>query len=215
LEVEGELVTSGGGVVLTPGSASTPADLAAAQAQQALVDSSLEKVRKAADSWRTGLLAVLALIGTLSVVKGRENFVDLAAPAPLLIGMCLGLALLAAAIGSYRAMRAAYGEPRQRRSSGVLLWDHQDATDAVRHLNAAKWDFFIALPAVALAVALAWYAPKAAGNPLALVRADDAGSPVCGELVSAGPLGITIKEDGSPKLIAFNDLRSLALTEDC
>jgi hypothetical protein len=207
--------TDSGGVILSPGDAATPEDLAAAQARQELLKTGLQNVRKAAESWRTGLVALLALIGTVSVVKGRESFTDLASPGPLLVGACLALALTAAAIGSYRTMRAAFGEPRQRETAGILYWDQQDATDAVSQLNAGKWDFFLALPALALAMALTWYAPESPPSPLALVRVDDGGTVVCGKLVRGTALGITVESDGSSKLVRFSNLRSLALTEEC
>lgn len=203
------------GVVLRPGGTATPDDLASALAIQDDLQHGLERVRKAADSWRTGLLAVLALIGTVTVVKGRESFASLAPVAQVLVGAALLLALLAGAVGSYRAMRAAFGEPGIRKTQGVLLWDQKDAADAVHQLRAAKWDFFLALPYLALAIALTWYGPEAAADPLALVRADRAGTHVCGLLVRGDQTGITINEDGSEKLIPFSELRSLTLAKQC
>lgn len=197
---------------LRQGPVPTPQALDQAQRIQALIASQLADVRKAADSWRTGLLAMLALLGTIVVVKGRESFENLTSPAPYVIGALLGLALLAAIYGSLQAMRAAYGDPKPRVTSGVLTWDYQDSAKAVDALRAARRAFVGSLLLAAAAIALTWYWPSEMKSK---VRADFAGTPVCGTLVSADATTIVIKEDGSEKSNPASGLRSLVVVAAC
>ncbi len=199
--------------VLTPGPIPSPSSLSAAQRAQELVASQLTGVRKAADSWRTGLLAVLGLVTTILVVKGRDSFKDLDSIAQYLIGGALGIALLLAAIGSWQAMRAAYGDPRPRTTDGVLTWDYQDSAAAVVSLGWARRLLFGALLFIAVAVGLTWYWPAAASQPK--VRADFGGDVACGTLVRADAHDIVITEDGSDKSYPITSLTSLKIGVTC
>lgn len=197
---------------LEPAPAPSPGALRSAERVQALIGTQLADVRKAADSWRTGLLGLLALIATVSVVKGRESFQDLAFPGPEVIGLALAAALALAAYGSLQAMKAAYGDPKARKTDGILTWDYQDSEAAVGSLRNARWAIVLSLLALAVSVALTWYWPTEAATR---VRADFGSTKVCGTLVRADSQTVVIKEDGSEKSNPTTGLLSLATVDKC
>jgi hypothetical protein len=191
----------------------TRADRDAAQLLEELSSKELTDVRSAATNWRTGLLALLGLVTTVLVVKGRDSFAELPQEAQILIGASLLLALLLAARGSLQAMRAAYGDPSVRRTdSGVLEWDHDDAVAAVESLRSARLEFAASLAFLVIAIGLTWYWPAA---PQSLVRADFGAVKICGSLISADASTIVIKEDGSAKSNPIAGLSSLAVVSSC
>lgn len=209
-------MTAGGrdpDVVLVPARPPSPSGRDAAALAQKLSVSQLTDVRSAADKWRTGLLAMLGLTTTVLVVKGRDSFKDLDLAAQIIIGVTLVLGLILASLGSWQAMRAAYGNP-QTRTNGpdILTWDQQDASAAVRSLTWARRLFFAALAAIVLAVLFTWYWPADTGVKL---RADAGADSVCGKLERANSIEIVIKEDGSSKSVPMAGLSSLAVVESC
>jgi hypothetical protein len=201
-----------GGAILRLGPVPSPDARAAAERAEEAVSSQLANVRKAAESWRTGLLALLGLITTVAVVKGRDSFADLDPLGQVLIGAALALALALAAIGSLKAMTAAYGDPRPRQTQGILTWDYQDSKDAVNDLKWARRLLVAALVFVAIAVGLTWYWP---GTKTTNIRADFGAQSVCGTLVRANGQQIVIKEDGSEKPFQTAALSSLAIVDKC
>src|SRR5829696_306838 len=107
---------SGGGIRTQPGrSVSTAASRRDAQERQRLADTELERVRRAAAAWQTGLAALLGVVTVVPVVKGRETIVGISPEAGILVGVLLGLALIAGTSGLCLALRAAHGLPATRR----------------------------------------------------------------------------------------------------
>jgi hypothetical protein len=72
----------------------------------------LDAVRKAAENWRTGLGALLALLVAVYFLKGKESIDDISSEGARrwLAALLLG-AGGCAVVGAYRAVRAAYGLP--------------------------------------------------------------------------------------------------------
>jgi hypothetical protein len=202
-------------VVLKPASPATAAGAAAEKLAQEISGSELANVRKAADNWRTGLIAMLGLVTTVLVVKGRESFADLSLPGQLIIGTSLIIAIVLAAVGSWQAMRAAYGDPKPRQTAdNILTWDRQDALATVESLKLARRLFFGALAAILVAVIATWFWPT---EEAAKVRADFGSVKVCGKLVgvSGDGLQLIIKEDGTDKSNPIAAMKSLAIVKAC
>jgi hypothetical protein len=197
---------------LRPGPVPTPSSRDAAEQGQQLAASQLADVRKSAESWRNGLLAVLGLTTTVLVVKGRDSFKDLDPLAQALIGLSLLVGLVLAAAGSWQAMRAAYGDPRPRRTEGILSWDYQDSEAAITSLKWARRCLFGALFFIALAVALTWYWPTESSPK---VRADFGLDTACGDLRRADSQAIVVNEDGSDKTYSTALLTSLKFVTTC
>src|ERR1700752_34869 len=92
--------------VLSPGQ--RPPSRREAEEIQELLRTELDRVRKSSESWRTGLAALLTLITTVSIVKGRDTIVKLSSGSQKAIGILLLPALIAGSWGAFRAMRAAF-----------------------------------------------------------------------------------------------------------
>jgi hypothetical protein len=96
-------------VKLAAGCPATGADLQELHDLETLDESELARVRAAADKWKTGLAALLGLVATVSVVKGRDSFKTLDVVTQHRIIILVGVALLFAASAALLAMRAANG----------------------------------------------------------------------------------------------------------
>jgi hypothetical protein len=168
------------------------ADVELAEQSQELRDTELERVRKTAENWRTGLAGLLALITTVSVVKGRDTITDLALLWKVLVGVFLLLALISAAVGAYYALRSAYGWPERVPTGQLRKWRYQRSEDAVADLKKSRNLTFVTLALLALAIAATWYGPT---DPPAFVNASWGEQAVCGELIDSNETELLIKRD--------------------
>jgi hypothetical protein len=119
----------------------------AAQARDSLAEGELQRVRTAAGNWRTGLLALVALVPTLVVVKGTDAVQNLSSTDKLVAGSLTafgGALALAAALVS---LRAAYGPLRRKR----VLGRHGTA-GAIPDLNEVETTAFLIQVARVMAV---------------------------------------------------------------
>lgn len=98
-----------------------------------------------AENWRTGLAALLAVLTATLFIKGKSSIDDIdpglwrwSVIVPLL------LAGIAATFGAYRAIRAAYGVPRDewvevdkglRKHGSLSAWSHAFAVTTVNDLR--------------------------------------------------------------------------------
>lgn len=141
----------------------------------------LADVRKAAESWKTGLAAFLAILVAVFFVKGKDSFDDIdGAWWKRALAFLLLLAGASALYGAYRALRAAYGTPRDEylgevspffrrlhpttprdisKYGTVSAWHHASARTAVNDLRHAKVATIFAMFAFAAAAAITWFAP--------------------------------------------------------
>lgn len=194
---------------------------------QGLRKTELSDVRKSAENWRTGLAALLAVLTATLFIKGKSSIDDIdpggwrwAVMLPLI------LAGLAATFGAYRAIRAAYGVPRDewvrvgkglREHGSLSAWRHAFAVGTVNDLRLAKVMTVIALALVGLSIFLTWIAPGP--PPPAFVQATFKSAPkepVCGELKRADGGKIVLKKDNEQRVEKkIADLESLKVVDDC
>jgi hypothetical protein len=164
----------------------------------------LATVQATAANWRTGLIALTALLTAVTIIKGPEAAADLSTPGRIIIAVLLGLALLALLFGSGAAMYAAYGFPsRDQLLTGESLrtWSANEAKKSRKWLVAAVASFFAAVPLIGAAIAVGWFDQDwFPADPPALLyveRMDDAQGqpvpPVCGELKSGSAGNLFIK----------------------
>jgi hypothetical protein len=90
----------------------------AAQARDSLAEGELQRVRTAAGNWRTGLLALVALVPTLVVVKGTDAVQTLSATDKLVAGSLTAFGGALALAAALISLRAAYGPLRRKRVLG-------------------------------------------------------------------------------------------------
>jgi hypothetical protein len=202
-------------------------DLDDARELQGLRKTELADVRKSAENWRTGLAALLAVLTATLFIKGKSSIDDIdpggwrwAVIVPLL------LAGIAATFGAYRAIRAAYGVPRDewvdvdkglQKHGSLSAWRHAFAVTTVNDLRLAKVMTVLSLGLVGLAIFLTWVAPGP--PPPAFVSATFSSAPdkpICGELTRADSGKVVIKKDDEHRVEKpFSELIALKVVDEC
>ena len=86
-------------------------DLDAAESLDRNETSRLDLVRGRAEKWAGGLTALTGLVGTVLVGKAPENMRGISTPWRIAVSVLLAAALASLVLGTYRAYRAAYGDP--------------------------------------------------------------------------------------------------------
>jgi hypothetical protein len=209
----------------------------------AVAETALTNIRKAAESWRTGLAGFLVLLLAVFFIRGKDRFEDIDGEGwrYLLAALLLGAAI-AALYGSYRALRAAYGTPRDEylgEVKGVLqrlprqhwttprlidqygtlsAWRHAWARTAVADLRRAKVATIVSVVLVGGAAVVTWFAPGPPPPALARVSYMVTGVPkeLCGSLVSSAGGSIQVRDqDGRSATVPLGDVVSLQIVTSC
>ena len=200
----------------------------------------LADVRKAAESWRTGLAGFLAILAAVFFIKGKGSFDDVSGTGWRVALATLLLASGALALyGAYRALRAAYGTPRDEylgeisplfrrlhpttprdiyKYGTVSAWHHASARTAVGDLRQAKIATVGSLMAFAAAAAITWFAPGPPSPAFVSVtyRTTGGTATTCGKAgeSSAGTLAIN-PASGPTQTIPLKDVTSLKVVSKC
>jgi hypothetical protein len=198
----------------------TQAQLEEEEALQKAAQSQLTDVRKAADSWRTGLGALIALVATIFFIKGRESVFDISVGWRWILAIVLVAAFCAAIYAAWAAMRAAFGEYEVVEWDEVLAeggWASYQASvaeSAVAHLENAQKATILSLIGLVLAVLLTWFAPKpAAAETIASVTTRD-NTVVCGKLTGGISRGLPLQLEGKAP-IPLDRIVAIAIVEEC
>jgi hypothetical protein len=120
----------------------------------------LTTIRTVAGNWRTGLIALTALLTTVTIIKGPDTAGDLSFWGRVVVAIFLGSGLVLLLAGSAIAMLAAYGIPTELQSaSGELLraWTKEETQKAKDYLRVAAECFFFAIALIAVAIAFTWF----------------------------------------------------------
>lgn len=200
----------------------------------------LADVRKAAESWRTGLGGFLAILVAVFFVKGKDSFGDI--DSELLKRWLAGLLLAAgtfALYGAYRALRAAYGTPRDEylgeisrlfrllhpttprdiyKYGTVSAWHHASARTAVNDLRHAKVATVLAMVAFGAAAAITWFAPgpPAPAFVSATYRTGGGTTTTCGRATDSPAGTLWIKPtSGRVQRITLKDAESVKVVASC
>ncbi|MEU4245706.1 hypothetical protein [Actinoplanes sp. NPDC026619] len=122
----------------------------------------LDVVRRQAESWRTGLTGITALLGAVLIVKGRGDLVGLVVSYQVAMLCLFGLALSVLVAATMLAVRASSGLPGDE----VLLapedlerWTDGEIRAAQRCIRRAQLLTVVGVVAVAVAAGLLWTAP--------------------------------------------------------
>jgi hypothetical protein len=195
---------------------------------QAAQKTELSDVRKAAENWRTGLAGLLAVLTAFFIIKGKESIDDIAHDwVKWVLGIVLVSAGAIAVFGAYKAIRAAYGVPRDelirkgmKDYGTVSAWRHAYARAAVDDLRWAKVATISSLVLLALATVITWAAPGP--PPPAFVNAQFAAggegetAAICGELIHADSDEVLIEvRDGDVRRFSLPNIRSFSVVDEC
>jgi hypothetical protein len=200
----------------------------------------LADVRKAAESWRNGLAGFLAILVAVFFIKGKSSFDDIDGGGwkALLAALLLVSATLAL-YGAYRALRAAFGTPRDDylgevsplfrllhrttprdiyRYGTVSAWHHASARTAVGDLRQAKVATVFSLIAFGAAAAITWYAPgpPAPAFVSATYRTGGATTTACGKAVDSPAGMLWVKPaSGAVQKIPLKAAESVKVVAGC
>ena len=134
----------------------------AAQTTQRLHRDALTRVREAALAWRNGLAGLLAGLLGFSLIRGRSDISQLAAPWNVLVGVLLLAALTTGGYGAVRLLWAAHGRPElvdRRKLGSSLAADNEEAKLGVRALRQGIRMSLLCAGLLIAAVAVTWYGP--------------------------------------------------------
>jgi hypothetical protein len=197
-----------------------PSDLKWEEKAEQLEFESLTRVRGAAEKWAASLGAILGLLGTVLLVKGREDITRLTTLFQVLVAGSLLIALACAAIAIYLAALAAQGTPAELRwpiGSRLRTWERAEALKAKRRLKKSRWLTGAVVGILALAVGLTWFgdaqSTETSSNVL-LVR--KLAPPVCGKLELSPSKALQVKpSDHTAVPIEDADVSVIAIVDDC
>jgi hypothetical protein len=204
----------------TPVGLPSSTSLADYEAWSLLVANQLADVRKTAENWRNGLVALIGLVATFSVIKGSNDLSGLSGWAAYSVGVLLSLTLVCAMFGAWKSLAAAYGTPsfislEQFRALGGANGFHLDlAIKAISNLRWARRATIATVILVALAVALTWYGPRSAS---AILKVERKSLPdVCGKLVSSRDGNIDLKPSNAGTIgIHMTDVTAVHAVDEC
>lgn len=188
-----------------------------AQKAQQLKFTQLESARAQAETWRTGLTGITALLGVALVVKGRDDVTALAWRYQLAVLALFALALGALVLAALTAVRAASGEPGDAcllTGEDLQAWTTQEVRRVHRAVAAARRLTVGGLCAVAVGVSVAWLAP-AEREQGPLVRVDSPAGQVCGRLMQLGDGLLRVGEAGSFHVIPLTSVIRVDVVETC
>lgn len=200
---------------LSPGGKASPSDRRAAETIQRLLLDELPRVRAAATAWRNGLAALLAGLLGFSLVKGRSDIGELAAPWHVIVGVLLLGALVAGTYGALRLLWAANGLPSivdRGKVGSERSANHVEAVEAAGALRQGRAASLSCGALLVAAVAITWYGP-AKGAPQ--LRVTTPTSTVCGSVVRLDAGALTLKTDSGEITVDLTVAAGIRAVETC
>lgn len=179
----------------------------------------LSSVRGTAEKWAATLATLLSLVGTVLIVRGAEEIDKLPDGTKVRIGALLAIAVVAAALATFRAARAAQGTPKDLKwPNGFKLrkWELDWAQEAKDDLHRSRQFTFAAVAAMVLAVGLSWFGSEASssssGSKVLLTPAT--GQPLCGALVNSAN-GLELEVDKERVALPAGPYDNVVPVGDC
>jgi hypothetical protein len=210
-----------------PSAAVRPRPVSAAdrEAFDALAKEALPAVRSMAAAWRTGLAALITLVTTGIILKGRTDTTSLALPWRIAVTVAVGAGLALAVAGLWHALAAEAGararlhtlDDIRARHASVQAYQVGQAAAAGRRLQTARIVVAAAIGLLLAGILLTWWAPAAPASPPAYLKVTYPGGTVCGTLQSAdgGVLRLTVAGAHQPAAIPLTTVTNLAVISTC
>ena len=202
-----------------------PVSVADREAFDALAREALPTVRSMAAAWRTGLTALITLIFTGIILKGRTDTTNLALPWRIAVTLSISAGLALAIVGLWQALAAEVGartrlhtlDDIRARYASVQAYQAGQAAAAGRRLQTARTLVAAALGLILAGVLLTWWAPVAPAKPPAYMKVTRSTGTVCGILESAdaGTLRLTVAGMNKPVFIPLASITNLTVTSTC
>lgn len=193
------------------------------------VKGSLERVRKTAENWRTGMAGLTALVIATLLFKARTSITDYAAWVGYILGALVLVALLLAVASLWLFLSASYGRITATSAQSILdgggvdVYNVQLATAAVRDLNLARVLGLASAGFLAAGLLISWYGPAVtlATNHVKIVIASESSPKTelhyCGELKALDKdfLVLQIEGDPDPRRLKTERLISVKVVTSC
>ena len=202
-----------------------PVSAADREAFDALVKESLPAVRSMVAAWRTGLTALVTLVTTGIILKGRTDTTTLTMPWRIAVTLAIGVGLALAIVGLWHTLAAEVGartrlhtlDDIRRNYASVQAYQVGQAAAACRRLQTARTLVAAALGLLLAGVLLTWWAPAAPATPAAYLRVSRSGGSICGTLESAdgGILRLAVAGAHEPVVIPLTTITNLTVTPAC
>lgn len=166
-----------------------------------LLSTQLEDVRKTAENWRNGLVAIVTALAAFSVIKGPTDISGLNRFAAYAVGLLLLLALVCGLFGAWSTLTAAFGTPGAltrdefHQQGGIDGYRLRLAAHAAEKLRCAQVATIVTLTLLIVAVGLTWYGPRSNSVTLKIERKSLPN--ICGKLLSSSNGQIEIKPPAS------------------
>lgn len=182
-----------------------PRDLDAVEALQRNEDARLELVRARAEKWIAGVGGLSGVLATGLVIKGPDDATRVVLGWRIVAAGLIGLAVGLLAYATFRAYRAAFGEPDALREMSAVPVDgaaarlsraRREAADAaLGDLATAIRGALSAVALIVMAVAITWFASPAADSTVCLFAQGKLHARVDGSIVAVRALsaGITLE----------------------
>ncbi|MBO3752530.1 hypothetical protein J5X84_41290 [Streptosporangiaceae bacterium NEAU-GS5] len=169
----------------------------------------LEAVRKQADGWRNALAGITAVVGAVTLVRGRDDIVAMPDSWRYATFGLLVTAFAALTGGLFAAARASFGRPGERIwSNGPALrsWSERRTREIADLIRLATALSIVGVSAVAAAATMSWFAPVESSSSAAttVLVQDIRGNSVCGALVGMRAQEIVLVRNDVSKQIPWS-----------
>lgn len=184
---------------------------------QELKFSQLDIARKQAETWRTGLTALTALLTAILVLKGRDNVSALTLPFQITVVALLGAALGLLVVATLLVTRALAGPPGEEillTGEDLEAWSAGEVRKISTALRWAPWLAVIGVVFVALAVGITWLAP-AHDTITPLVEVTTPTAQPCGELIGATQHELILRTPTAATLLPLSTVVTITPVATC
>jgi hypothetical protein len=206
---------------VSPGPDATPHDVLVAEAQLRVLSDELLRIRATALAWRNGLAALLAGLIGFGLIKGKSDVGQLASPWGAVVGILLGLSLIAGAIGAALLLRAAHGPPWAISAQSVVddavedpegEADRVEALDSAQALGRGVALVYLCAAFLVAAVGVSWYGPAQDSASLLVVTHD---GDRCGTVVRLANGVLTLKTSSGQIGISMTQATGISAVDRC
>ncbi|MEV4491361.1 hypothetical protein AB0K04_14735 [Micromonospora coxensis] len=139
-----------------------------AEKAQELRFTQLDVVRRQAESWRTGLTGITALLSAVLIIRGRSDLADLVVHYKVALLSLFGVALGALVAATLLAVRAASGAPGDEVllvSEDLERWTKSEVRAAQQAIGRARLLTVVGVVAVAVGSSVLGVAPTRPTEP--------------------------------------------------
>ncbi|MFI7709063.1 hypothetical protein [Nonomuraea sp. NPDC049480] len=202
-------------IELTPAEGAAQASIPASQEIQRLHREALPRVQAAALAWRNGLAGLLAGLLGFSLIKGRSDVAQLAAPYGYAVGVLLVTAVIVGGFGAVQLLWAAHGRPRvmdRLRVASAMAADHAEARRGVLFLRNGIRLSLACAALLVTAVVVTWYGPAKDAPKLRVSVGEQV---LCGSVTRVAAGALTLKTDLGERHVDLARATGLQAVDGC